>query len=274
MSEKNGNGGPWLAFANFNSPNGETWHITIRHGAREEEVVDMFDMITRASETAKNRGFDGIVEGSEMGGTQWKSGMPVSLLVAERARRKAAMEKAKEDQARAQARKVAAAEASTRQGTGNRPAARATPPTTTPAPARPAQQPDGDGQFKHGWDLKKSPIEISKIIVQGTKDKPQVQLWSPNSGLRHAVWSNVSPKVIMACFIRDYDLSGMVTVDGKEMTRQAAANLMITEIGKEIDGLQWFVHWTPSPQNASWKDITRIEIPKWKDIANDGGVPS
>jgi hypothetical protein len=258
---RNGDTGAWLAFANFNAPNGETWHVTLRKGATHKDIGELFDMISSASAEAEGRGFDGIVEGSEFGGTQWRSGMPVSLLKAERERRKAAAEKARAEKEKAQARRDAA------QGVA---AARATPPPPQAKQEPPAGQSTQQSGYKKGWDLKKSPIEIGKILVQGTEEKPKIQLWSPNPGLRHAVWSNVSPKVIMACFRREYDLSGMTKVGDEEATLEVAVETMLNTIGKEVDGLQWYVHWEQNEQNAAWKDIVSIEVTRWNDIRKEG----
>jgi hypothetical protein len=97
-----------------------------------------------------------------------------------------------------------------------------------------------------GWDTRQSPFAVNKLIIVGTKEKPQVQLWSPNPSLKFS--AVMLPSHMAVNLLVGYPIS-------QEYLQK------LFDVGETINLTKaWMVHWEPSPKNPVWKDVKRIEI--------------
>lgn len=208
-----------LAFADFIAADRTTWHVTIREGMTRAMIDGLFDALLYAVESGKERGFESVSEYNEFG-----SKVALSELAARR-KRKAEQERERQE-----------AKAKKQQARGARP---------VNSKGRPATAATG-GRIKH-CDIKKSPLAVSGLLIQGSAEEPKVEMFSPHKGLKHALFT-VSSSVVAAIIRSWYAIE------------QDDLNHLFT-VGKQIP-VQWLVHWVPSPRNPVWKDIVDIGIPK------------
>jgi hypothetical protein len=226
---------PFLAWADYESPSGETWHVTIRSGATKEHLSGMVALLQAFSEEAIQAGFVPISDINEYG-----KAIPITML---RQWRENATTKAAETAAKKQA--------ANEQAPASAKAQKASQPSA-PAPAQQRQE-------RKGWDTRQSPIAVSHLVIQGTKEAPSVVMQSPNPALKHPVFTSPA-KLVGAIISGHYDL--------EQRTREAIYALL-NEVGGTVD-VQWYIHWAPSPKNPSWKDIQDIEIPKLAQWRKEG----
>jgi len=99
-----------------------------------------------------------------------------------------------------------------------------------------------------GWDSRKSPVAVAKILVTGEDTYPLLQMYSPNPKLEYPV---VSPPAALVCAILEAKYG---------LTKAQLTSLMSP--GKKISGKKWLVAWVQSPKNPKWKDVVDIIIPK------------
>lgn len=224
-----------IAFADFVGPEGTTWAVTIREGATQKMVSEMFELCLFAMACGRHHGFESVSRINEFG-----SKLTVSKLAANRSAK------------RLQAEQRAIAAKQRADATKNQPAASAkqapkqAPKQPVKSPKKPTPQ-QGRGGLPQGWDLKKSPIAVGRLLVQGAADTPKVEMYSPNKKLKHPVFTVNSS--VVAAIIRSW-----YTVEEDDLEH-------LFTVGKSMP-VDWFVHWVPSPKNASWKDIADIAISK------------
>ena len=210
-----------VAFASFVDSSGVTWHATIRDGATKKKIDAMFDLCVYATQSAQERAFDPLSEDNEFG-----KRLRISELAGYRARR---LEQ--EQRAANRPKKNGASQTST-------------PPATRTSGAPPRQ--NGGGQTPH-CDIKKSPLSVARLLIQGTTEDPKVVMHSPHTGLKHPLFT-VSSSVVVAVIVGWYAVE-----------QDSLDSLSVVGTGMKVD---WLVHWVPSPKNPNWKDIVDILIPK------------
>jgi hypothetical protein len=86
--------------------------------------------------------------------------------------------------------------------------------------------------------------EVSKVVIAGTREAPQVQMFSPNEKLKFPLFTVPSSRVRGILQDRYPNL-------GEEDLR------VFGECGFQFP-VDWSVHWSPSPKNEKWKDIITI----------------
>lgn len=125
------------------------------------------------------------------------------------------------------------------------------------AQAKPATPPKNNGQNKAyppgkfaGRQLKQDELGINRVLVAGTKDAPQVQMFSHNKKLTHPVLRAPS-NLVIDILMRGYP--------GEFEEEDALA--MLADVGREIP-ISWIVKWEESPKDAKWKDIKTITSTK------------
>lgn len=135
-----------------------------------------------------------------------------------------------------------------------------------PAPERQPVAPppsNGGGTDQQHWDTRQSPCAVSRLLITGTKERPKVQMWSPNTALKYAAFEPTSTMVVNL-------LTGRYDVE-----QSLLQNLY--DVGEEIPLRNpWLVHWTESPKNPKWKDIVTIDVatlvekqPELPNLEND-----
>ena len=202
----------YVAFTDVVGPDGEVWHVTVREGADEDLIEEMFQALLSVKEKGEEWGFWCISEHNPS-----RRKMPVNV-----------------------ARTVVTAPDPELAGT----AAGARAPQ---APTRPAGTATGPRQF---WDLKKSPVSVNKIVVEGTKAAPKLAVWCGSPGLQHAAF-HVPAEIMVGVVHRFY------AVD-RDRTEK-----MLTDVGTEIPlDPPWLYHWVPSRGEGKYKDLTEVTIPK------------
>ena len=222
------NEGPWLAFFDLVGPMGQTYHATIKAGATKGDIDEMYDLLAYAGKQSAQEGFGLISEYNEFG-----QRVALSRLAELRIAKHDA--KVRQEQVLEQKQK--------RQATRTAAATTATPaPTTQPTTTRTASG-------KH-WDLKKSPVEVNRIVVQGTKDEPKLEVYCSNKALQHPAFY-IPLVVAVGVICRHYE------IDREQLEG------WLGDIGAEINLKKpWLVHWEPSTKNPKWKDVVDIMIPE------------
>ena len=250
----------WLAFFELQGPMGQTYHATIRAGATKEAIDDMYELLAYAGVAGAKNSFAFVSEYNEFG-----QRLTLSRL--------GDMRVAKHDADIAK-KKAAADRELRRNNPPTQPAQPAQPAPTRAAPAAartPAQQrqpaqsstQSSSGRNPH-WDLKKSPIEVSKIEIQGTNDDPKLKVYCSNPRLSFPAFT-VSVSVFVGVIGRHYDID------------MDAMRDWLSNVGNVINLRRpWLVHWEQSPKNEKWKDVIDVEIPEKADqrIRDNGAATS
>jgi hypothetical protein len=248
---------PWLAFFEVQGPMGQTYHATIRAGATKESIDEMYDLLAYAGTVGAQEAFSFISEYNEFG-----QRLTLSRL--------GDMRVAKHD---AEVKKAAARNRANRAATRQSAPPQAAPPQAAPPQAAPptqaqtrpqaqqAQQPaqtqqrsasSTNGRNRY-WDLKKSPIEVNKIEIQGTNDDPKLKIYCSNPRLSFPAF-NTPTSVMVAIIGQHYDLD------------TDAMRSWLSHVGEVITlNHPWLIHWEPSAKNAKWKDVIDVEIPEKAD---------
>lgn len=250
----------FLAFATYEGPNGETWHVTIREGMTIDQAGGLFGVIAAVGEAAVGAGFIPLSEANE-----FKMTIPAHRVAEMREQRRL---KAEQDRERREA-----GAARQRPHTSSSPEPTRRPAPTPPPPQAPptgpqssqsgptngrgGQPPSSGGQtLRAGWDLSKSPVAVGKLKIQGTTQDPEVHMFCSNGKLKFPVWK-IKAGVLSAIISSHY------AIDQSDM------KAYLTTVGKEIK-VEWLVHWTPSPKNNAWKDILDVEIPDKSMLRRQG----
>lgn len=89
-------------------------------------------------------------------------------------------------------------------------------------------------------------LVVSKLVVEGTLENPVIKMYSANEKLKFPVLTcpyNVLARVIQSSY---------PGIEHNKIEKFAQCG--------SIHAVDWLVYWIPSPKNARYKDISRVQV--------------